>query len=240
MNPLDKQRARLKQEHEAIKRGLPASALRSAEIIARARADSEAHPVAPASGAVVGPPEVEAASATADVGSGAPGAVQSGTGSSYDVVDTPSVADAPEVLYRLMLPSDLGFCASTWVFSSQENVPIYSKMGQATQSDLTWLSNRLLRTWGARIACDPQDPDAIWAWACVARKLGHRPRILHVFVRGALRGHGYAKGLLADLLDQDAILGALPYEKGRAPLPSRWKYKYISGTMWALTESPNT
>ncbi len=68
--------------------------------------------------------------------------------------------------------------------------------------------------------------------------------MLFVYVREALRGNGYARGLLNDLVDEDVIVGAQSHgrETPSGPvayaLPKGWRYNYTSATEWAIAETP--
>ena len=161
--------------------------------------------------------------------------------------------------YRLATSGDFGYILSSWP-ASFARTPLAMKMGDKLSQGFDWRARLLLAKWGARVACDPEDHDAIWGWACVAKKHGHLARVLFVYVREQLRGNGFARGLLGDLIasGEEVIVGAQSYGRlrnGRSadtrscpacgehpssveawPLPKGWRFGWVAGTEWALAE----
>ena len=88
---------------------------------------------------------------------------------------------------RLGRPSDLAFVVDSWVKRGHHR--------NERLSDATARVRALLASEGTelRIACLPDDEDAIVGWAVVVTK---PPTLHYVYVRKELRGNGIARALL--------------------------------------------
>lgn len=107
---------------------------------------------------------------------------------------TASIRD--EVSLRPATQADLNFILSSWVKSYREHAgdmpgPIYYE-GQRN------LVTTLLQRCGATIACDPDDPSAIFGYV-VSEKRGPVVVVHYVYVKHTLRRLGIARQLLAEV-----------------------------------------
>lgn len=262
-DPLERARSRQRQNIEAKNRGVDPAFLRAQEIL-KQREQERADGVEPAPVPQSAPDQTTASLPELFRGK-------------VPFPAEPEPEPAPErpvppihipgdAAYRFAGPGDLAYILSTWSINAGRSIPLVEKFGADSRAGLSWLARRLVHAWGARVCCDATATDIIWGWACVAQKHGHEPRVLFVYVRDELRGNGYARGLLADIVDQPAIVAWMPTKRSQRPdgtlvtreertcaecgqirpdgsrvaakLPKGWVYSFLSGIPWALTEAP--
>jgi GNAT superfamily N-acetyltransferase len=263
-DPIERARARLRQNVEAKNRGADPAVLRAQKLLEQREKEQargvEPAPVPPAL------PEETTASLPEPFRGKVPFAEAAPTPDPVPERPAPPIHNPADAAYRFAGTGDLAYILSSWSINAGRSIPLVEKFGADNRAGLTWLARRLVSTWGARICCDAKEPDIIWGWACVAQKHGHEPRVLFVYVRDELRGNGYARGLLADLIGQPAIVAWLPTKRSMRPdgslvtreervcvecnqvrpdgsrvavkLPKGWTYSFLSGIPWALTEVP--
>jgi GNAT superfamily N-acetyltransferase len=104
-----------------------------------------------------------------------------------------SIELAIPVQVRTSRQDDESFILSSWINSARGHGIAYGVGPQAYHAGHRRVAERLLAANGAIVACAPEDPDVIYAWACV----DERTNVLHfIYVKRDLRRAGLARRLL--------------------------------------------
>lgn len=136
------------------------------------------------------------------------------------------VASDPPLTWDLRpgTPEDHPFVVDSWLQSYRQQ-SIARDAGRAYMHDMKWL----VRAWLARaallVACDPEEPGAIWGWAVTRRDV-----ILYVYVRQEFRRHGIARALLRPYLattKNDAVVLAARTNHP-VHIPPHWHYSFLA------------
>lgn len=101
-----------------------------------------------------------------------------------------------QVCVRPMRDADVPFIQSSWKQSYVFSVAHDEQAQAALFSELNHRCGRLLKRSEVRVACDPDNEDHVFGWACLDTK---RQLLHYVVVKQKLRGRGIARVLLAGL-----------------------------------------
>lgn len=124
-------------------------------------------------------------------------------------------------MLRAGVPADHPFVIDSWLLSGRSQA-IARDAGRGYAGDMKWLLRRLLERGALLVACDKEEPGAIWGWA-----LTRGSSIFYVYVRQEFRRKGLARALLAPFLDHQGEVvycARLPF---RSELPQVWRYSFL-------------
>jgi GNAT superfamily N-acetyltransferase len=138
--------------------------------------------------------------------------------------------DAPlPILLRPGTSEDHPFVVDSWLQSYRASA-IARDAGRAYLHDMKWI----VRAWLARaallVACDPEQPGAIWGWAVTRDAV-----LFYVYVRQEFRRQGIARALLRPYLARTAPVIFAAKTTHPVPIPSNWHYSFLAA-LRCLTE----
>lgn len=124
-------------------------------------------------------------------------------------------------ILRPGIPEDRPYVEDSWLLSGRSQG--YARdAGPGYAHDMKWLIRRLLDRGALLVACDKDEPGAIWGWA-----LTRGTTVVYVYVRQEFRRKGLAKALLAPFFAHD---GPVVYcARPRFPMswPRTWRYSFL-------------
>lgn len=126
-------------------------------------------------------------------------------------------------------PSDRPFVLESWQ-ASNSTTTLGREMGPRYVSEQKTLCNAILDrpTTAVRVACLPDDDDAIMGYAVVGHLDTLLPKIYYVYVKSEARKLGIATTLLGDLRDRTVTYTHKPARTLAAvlPKPETWLFSY--------------
>lgn len=93
--------------------------------------------------------------------------------------------------YRGIRRADMPFVMTTWMRGARQGRLAIGVPHRLFVPGQRAVAERLLARHGAVIACDPDDDDVLWGWACAGGGALH-----WIFVKWSLRHAGIGRGLL--------------------------------------------
>lgn len=126
-------------------------------------------------------------------------------------------------------PSDRPFILESWQ-ASNSITTLGREMGPRYVSEQKALCNEILdrKSTTVRVACDPDDEDAIFGYAVVGSLDTLIPRVYYVYVKSEARKLGVATSLLEDLRDRSVVYTHKPVRTLACvlPKPENWTFSF--------------
>lgn len=125
---------------------------------------------------------------------------------------------------RAWNPSDVReyhFVVASWRRSYADS-PFARMMGDAYREGHEALIKHLLARFPVLVACDPEDHETIWGWACTGPGAVH-----YVYVKRKLRRQGVARRLVAPFVGRDTSYShMLTFGARDVVIPHGWRFNF--------------
>jgi len=135
---------------------------------------------------------------------------------------TNQIAKSLAILLRPASPDDHPFVVDSWV-QSYRNQTIARDAGPSYMHDMKWIVRAWMADAAVLVACDPEEPGAIWGWAAT-----NQNTILYCYVRQEFRRHGIARQLLAPYVDAEGPVLFAAKSSHPVKLPRHWRYSFLA------------